>query len=157
MAGSAAFRGKDAKRVFNHLIVVNVIVIALDITIVAFQFAGLFYLQTSWKSLAYAIKLKLEFSILTKLVDFTKAGFSGNTGSQHMSGIADGHNSTRGGVHTHVSSVSRFGLSTYPHVGEQGTVAFQMGDVMKTTEIQVDVEEDSSSTKELRVHRERID
>jgi hypothetical protein len=58
------------------LILVNIFVIVLDATILAFQYAGLYELQTSWKSLAYAIGLKLEFYVLNQLVDFTKRGFN---------------------------------------------------------------------------------
>lgn len=152
MRSSASFRGKDAKRVFNHLILVNVVVIALDITIVAFQFAGLFYLQTSWKTLAYAIKLKLEFDILTQLVDFTKQGFKGASGSRHISGTAEGRDQTRSGAQDDARG-SRFGISSYARMDEEGTTAYPLREVMKTTEIEVRVEEDAasqSSTKELR-------
>ncbi|KAF1834394.1 hypothetical protein BDW02DRAFT_569057 [Decorospora gaudefroyi] len=149
MRSSAVFRGPDAKRVFKHLIIVNVIVIALDVTILAFQYAGLYEVQTSWKTLAYAIKLKLEFDILNKLVDFTKAGFKGPTGSQHISGtgrVTTNHTADN----THAS---RFGHSTYARMDEEGVTEFPMKDVVKTTEFRVSIENDvgsAASTRELR-------
>ncbi|KAF2877602.1 hypothetical protein BDV95DRAFT_625430 [Massariosphaeria phaeospora] len=83
---SGVFRGDDAKRVFNHLILVNLLVIALDVTVLALQYAGLYTIQTSWKTLAYSIKLKFEFDILNRLVDLTKAGFNNRpSGSRFMS------------------------------------------------------------------------
>jgi hypothetical protein len=120
MRSSVAFRGPDAKRVFKHLIVVNMVVIALDVTILAFQYAGLYEVQTSWKTLAYAIKLKLEFDILNQLVDFTNAGFNARSGSRHISAGAETSGQTRDGVQDNVQN-SRFGNSTYARM-EEGTV-----------------------------------
>lgn len=157
MQSSAAFRGPDAKGVFHHLIIVNVVVIALDVTILAFQYAGLYEVQTSWKTLAYALKLKLEFDILNKLVDFTKGGFNANarSGSRHVTGSGDAQ---RGGVHDSVGG-SRFGNSTYARMDEDGVPGVPLRDVVKTTEIRVKIEEDAgseSSTKELRARRDTM-
>jgi hypothetical protein len=63
----------DVKKMFIHLLIVNIIVIALDGTIVGLQYSGLFLFQISYKPFAYSIKLKIEASILTQLVDFVKA------------------------------------------------------------------------------------
>jgi hypothetical protein len=54
--------------VMRHLIGVSILIIILDITILAFEYANLYSLQTSYKALAYSVKLKLEFSILNRLV-----------------------------------------------------------------------------------------
>jgi hypothetical protein len=56
-----------------HLIGVNCLVITLDITILALEYAGLYDIQTSYKALVYGAKLKLEFSILNRLVELTTA------------------------------------------------------------------------------------
>ncbi|CAO2653265.1 Nn.00g026760.m01.CDS01 [Neocucurbitaria sp. VM-36] len=157
MRSSAAFRGPEAKRIFNHLIVVNVVVIALDVTILAFQYAGLYEVQTSWKTFAYAIKLKLEFDILNQLVDFTKAGFNANgrSGSRHVAGSGDNQ---RGTAHEGVGG-SRFGTSTYARMDEDGVTALPLQNVVKTTEIRVKIEEDASSessTKELRMRNDTM-
>lgn len=65
----------------THLIVVNIIVIMLDVGIVALEFSSLYDLQTAYKALVYSIKLKLEFSILNRLVELTKGGTSGHDSS----------------------------------------------------------------------------
>lgn len=65
--------GHDSNRnMLRHLIVVSILVAALDAPVLAFEYAGLYYLQTSYKALAYSTKLKLEFSILNRLVDIAK-------------------------------------------------------------------------------------
>jgi hypothetical protein len=162
MRSSAAFRGPDFKRVFRHLILVNMLVISLDITILAFQYAGLYEIQTSWKTLAYSIKLKFEFDILHQLVDFTKRGFSGQgrSGSRHISGTIDGSRATHVSVQeiagAHLSG-SRFSNSAYARMEEHSLSDVPLQQVMKTTEIHVKVEEDTisdGSTEELRSGKE---
>lgn len=54
-----------------HLIIVNIVVVLLDIAILAMEYAGHYGLQTSYKALVYSVKLKVEFSILNKLVELT--------------------------------------------------------------------------------------
>ncbi|KAI0571216.1 Integral membrane protein [Pyrenophora tritici-repentis] len=62
----------------RHLIFVNFLVILLDFSILGLEFADLFEIQTSWKPLVYSVKLKLEFSILNRLVKLTRNARSHN-------------------------------------------------------------------------------
>lgn len=62
-----------ARRFLTHLIQINVMVVVLDITILALEYAGLYVIQTAYKGMVYSVKLKLEFSILNALVDMTRA------------------------------------------------------------------------------------
>jgi hypothetical protein len=75
----------NTSRVLIHLIYVNVIIILLDIAIMSLEFAGMYDVQTAWKPLAYSVKLKLEFSILDRLVDLiqNKRGGKLNSSSQN--------------------------------------------------------------------------
>lgn len=59
-------------RVMNHLIIVNIFVVLLDISIIVLEFTNHYDLQTSWKPLVYSIKLKAEFSVLNRLVEFSQ-------------------------------------------------------------------------------------
>lgn len=61
------------RRFLSHLIQINVMVVVLDITILALEYAGLYVIQTAYKGMVYSVKLKLEFSILNALVDMTRA------------------------------------------------------------------------------------
>ncbi|TWU71015.1 hypothetical protein ED733_002622 [Metarhizium rileyi] len=65
--GSSAMR-----RVMGHLVLVNVFVVLLDVSILCLQFAEHFNLQTAWKALVYSVKLKCEFSVLNRLVEFSQ-------------------------------------------------------------------------------------
>lgn len=63
----------ERKRQLSHtmwqLLSINVIIIALDIALLAMEFAGQHVLQQAIKGLIYCVKLKLELAILNKLVD----------------------------------------------------------------------------------------
>ena len=158
---STAFRGADGRRVLNHLVLVNFLVIALDITVLAFQYAGLYDIQTSWKTLAYSIKLKLEFSILNRLVELTKSGLSGGRPSGSR---VTGNNGTApsGTVNVTRSSMagaaqSRFGNSQYARMEDTQDVPLK--EVKKTTQITVQVENscDAVSQSSTRGLREDLD
>ncbi|KAH6666696.1 integral membrane protein [Halenospora varia] len=66
-------RGRTSRRLMSHLIYVNVIIVLLDITILGLEYSGLYDIQTTYKGLVYAVKLKLEFSILNRLVELSTA------------------------------------------------------------------------------------
>lgn len=63
----------DGRKTMYWLITINVVIMMLDISILALEFSGFYDLQTSWKALVYSVKLKLEFSILNKLIEVVKA------------------------------------------------------------------------------------
>jgi hypothetical protein len=67
-------RGKSSREVLTHLMYVNAIIVFLDLTILGLEYSGLYDIQTAYKGLVYSVKLKLEFSILNRLVDLTKNG-----------------------------------------------------------------------------------
>lgn len=67
------------RKIMNHLIWVNVLVVFLDVTILALEFTNLFEIQTAWKPLVYSVKLKLEFSILNQLVNLARGGVSNSS------------------------------------------------------------------------------
>ncbi|KAL2126989.1 hypothetical protein VTI74DRAFT_11499 [Chaetomium olivicolor] len=73
--------GGDTRRLMTHLVIVNIIIVVLDVTILALEYASLYDLQTSYKALVYSIKLKLEFSILNRLVEITQGGSSARESS----------------------------------------------------------------------------
>lgn len=63
----------DGRKIMYWLMMINVVVMILDISILVLEFSGFYDLQTSWKALVYSVKLKLEFSILNKLIEVVKA------------------------------------------------------------------------------------
>lgn len=57
----------------QHLLLINVVVILMDIGLLSMQYASQFLLQTIAKGVFYSIKLKLELAILSRLVKFVRS------------------------------------------------------------------------------------
>ncbi|KAF2655604.1 hypothetical protein K491DRAFT_598606 [Lophiostoma macrostomum CBS 122681] len=154
MHDSTAFRGKDVSKLLKHLILVNILVIALDVTILAFQYAGLYDIQTAWKTLVYSVKLKLEFYILNRLIEITKGGLSaGRTADTQLTG-SDENGTKVQATHTRISALgsqSRFGNQAYARMGDD--VPLKDVSVVKTTEITVKREPDGDATSDSSVNR----
>lgn len=80
---SSAVRGatreqvSEQRAVLWQLIYVNLLIIALDITLLGIQSAGMFQLQGAFKPCVYGIKLKVEFVILNRLRDLIRKPASG--------------------------------------------------------------------------------
>lgn len=69
----------ETKRVLLHLVLANVLVIALDVALLGVQYADLFYLQGAFKPCVYGVKLKVEFAILNRLVEIVRGRGRGGT------------------------------------------------------------------------------
>lgn len=67
-------RGAPIRKLFWHLIIVNVVVLVFDVTLIATQFSGHYEIQTTYKTAVYSVKLKIEFSVLNRLVQVVKDG-----------------------------------------------------------------------------------
>lgn len=93
------------QRLLLHLIYMNVIVVGLDISILVLEFAGEYASQTAIKGFIYSVKLKLEFNILNRLVEFVQRLDSSNSGliegdgSHHRWIIRDEEQGSRGAHH----------------------------------------------------------
>jgi hypothetical protein len=74
------------KRILRHLLWINVVIIALDITLLVVEFIGHYEVQVLYKAFVYSVKLKLEFRILNQLTDIAQIrlrssqGYFGSTG-----------------------------------------------------------------------------
>jgi hypothetical protein len=70
--GSGNDRPKPLQKLLRHLIFVNILVLIFDITLLAVQFSGHYEIQTTYKTAVYSFKLKIEFSVLNRLVSMVK-------------------------------------------------------------------------------------
>ncbi|KAJ6126341.1 hypothetical protein N7523_001953 [Penicillium sp. IBT 18751x] len=59
-------RGRKGRRVIIHLLWVNVLVVILNILLLLTEYK-LHYIQVSFKTVVYSLKLNLEFSVLNRL------------------------------------------------------------------------------------------
>jgi hypothetical protein len=60
------------RRMIVHLTIVNIVVMALDGSVIYVEWSGDYLLHTAYKGFAYSVKLKIELGILTKLVELVK-------------------------------------------------------------------------------------
>ncbi|KAH7357386.1 hypothetical protein BKA66DRAFT_387690, partial [Pyrenochaeta sp. MPI-SDFR-AT-0127] len=67
LRSEGGIRGRNARRVMNHLIFVNIVVILLDVTLISLEYAEYYNVQVVYKAAVYSIKLKMEFAILNRL------------------------------------------------------------------------------------------
>ncbi len=58
----------SVREVVHHLILVNVVAITLDCILLGLSYSPLFFVQAAYKPCVYAIKLRIEFAILNRLV-----------------------------------------------------------------------------------------
>lgn len=63
-----AIRGPTERQVIRHLILVNIVIVAMDVTLLVTQYTNNFEIQTTYKAAVYSIKLKMEFEILNRLL-----------------------------------------------------------------------------------------
>lgn len=132
----------------THLVAVNVIVIMLDVTLLALQYSGLYDIQTAYKAVVYSIKLKVEFSILNKLVQIV-------TGSSHGSSFSNEY--SQRDVHLrHVGASNRGKITTTSCVGNSTYVGTRAKDDNAATEDNAISGPSVMMTREIIVHREEI-
>ena len=62
-----------------QLFTVNILIILMDFALLGVEFANLYIIETTFKGVVYSIKLKLEFAVLGKLVQFVTGTQSGST------------------------------------------------------------------------------
>jgi hypothetical protein len=60
------------RKLLSHLILINIIVLIFDATLLGTEYSGNFEIQVTYKPAIYSIKLKLEFSVLNRLIDVVK-------------------------------------------------------------------------------------
>ncbi|OCL11087.1 hypothetical protein AOQ84DRAFT_374324 [Glonium stellatum] len=58
----------NSRKIMNQLITINVMIVIMDCGLLAVEFANLYIIETTLKGVVYSVKLKLEFAVLSKLV-----------------------------------------------------------------------------------------
>lgn len=93
---------KNSRKVLLHLLIVSIAVILLDITVIVLEFSGFHIIQISYKELAYSIKLKLEISVLSRLVKFVQARPMGSSGRVTTRDELEGDSPTQHAFYPHL-------------------------------------------------------
>lgn len=70
--GQGHVRNSHVRKTMYQLLAINVIIISMDLALLGVEFANLYLIETTLKGVVYSIKLKLEFAVLGKLVQFVR-------------------------------------------------------------------------------------
>lgn len=71
----ARVKRDEVRNVLYHLICVNVLIIVMDATLLGTEYANQYSIETTYKSILYSVKLKLEFAILNRLRALVKSQY----------------------------------------------------------------------------------
>lgn len=78
--------GEAMRKLMLHLIMMNIVVMTLDLSILALEYAGRYASQTAVKGFVYSVKLKVEFDILNRLVELAQTSRDSLSGLEYGSG-----------------------------------------------------------------------
>jgi hypothetical protein len=113
---------KPLRKLLAHLVLVNALVLVLDATLLGTEYSGHYEIQTTYKPAIYSIKLKIEFSVLNRLVKIVKNKELAPSFPSHYS-------------NTHPLTDFTNNLATVTHSGSMGdTVKGDQQPRVKTTE-----------------------
>lgn len=128
---------KGAKKVVRHLIWANIIIVLADLSILVIEFAGLLFMQSCLKSMVYAYKLRLEFSVLNRFMDLVQSKPRTAPDSSHWSGDHNKSNGLHSQAHkpSKAPSYSIFIRKTKEEDKHLGTA--KAGEILATTDIDV--------------------
>ena len=60
------------RKTMLHLIWINLIIIAMDFSDLIIEYRGNYYIESTWKSVIYSVKLKIEFTVLNQLMRLSR-------------------------------------------------------------------------------------
>jgi hypothetical protein len=92
-------RNSRVRKTIYQLLAINVIIIIMDLALLGVEFANLYLIETTLKGVVYSIKLKLEFAVLGKLVQFVRdRAASSDSSAPRQPGPAVEHRATSSGA-----------------------------------------------------------
>ena len=65
-------RDKRSRGMVRQLTLMNVLIISLDIIMLSVEFCNWFMIQVTLKGLVYSVKLKVEFAVLSKIINLVR-------------------------------------------------------------------------------------
>jgi hypothetical protein len=153
-------RGKAGRAVMTHLIYMNVLIIIMDITLLSVEYAGFYFIQTTYKAAVYSVKLKMEFSVLNRLIRLVHGNPEETTSDQQSHanachfGIDNLTSNTRKNVDCGVTTTIALGPyngntsnNKASHHSAHEPEFTNMGGVLKTTNVTVEHSRMASDTE----------
>ncbi|KAF2994818.1 hypothetical protein E8E13_002150 [Curvularia kusanoi] len=88
--GTGQLRNASVRKTMYQILAINVIIIVMDMALLATEFANLYLIETTLKGVVYSIKLKLEFAVLSKLVQIVKVRNGSNDNNNNNNSPING-------------------------------------------------------------------
>jgi len=134
---------RPLRKLLRHLIFVNIVILVFDISLLAVQFSGHYEIQTTYKTAVYSIKLKIEFSVLNRLVGIVGNGdLLGNPSSLGIDALSlstwTGKKETRSGMRPNASCA----FVQIDETGGRGKTWREISEVSVNREEVIGVEDD---------------
>lgn len=91
-------RNASVRKTMYQLLAINVIIILMDLALLGVEFANLYLIETTLKGVVYSIKLKLEFAVLGRLVQFVRdrTSSSDNSNQRRRSNVLERRGTSTG-------------------------------------------------------------
>jgi hypothetical protein len=91
---------ETVRTVMHHLIYTNSLIIFLDCTLLAMSYSPYFFVQAAFKPCVYGVKLRVEFSILNRLVSTLRGSLANlkTSSDRHAPNLSRSKSSTRDSV-----------------------------------------------------------
>lgn len=118
---------RGSRRLMNHLVFVNLVIILLDITILGLEYADQYQYQTSYKAFVYSTKLKLEFTILNRLVEMTTGSKDASSGPRSRANATNNNNNNTHSTRTGIALETFISDAGGKPVGDVSYQAYAMG------------------------------
>jgi hypothetical protein len=143
-------RNSHARKTMYQLLAINVIIIIMDLALLAVEFANLYLIETTLKGVVYSIKLKLEFAVLGKLVQFVRnrTASSNSSDPRQQSHGLERRATTSGATlekmetnrtnRTNTSTI-RAGTSPFSNGVQNGTIVHHFPDFVDPVRVSADV------------------
>ncbi|KAF2832261.1 hypothetical protein CC86DRAFT_313174 [Ophiobolus disseminans] len=140
----------NVRKIMYQLLAINVIIIVMDLVLLGVEFANLYLIETTLKGVVYSIKLKLEFAVLGKLVQFVRnrANTSSNSDQRRQSSGLERRATTTGSTIEKTAtnqtnrtnnSFTRFSATRLSNNLQHGTDVHHFPDFVDPTRVSVDV------------------
>ncbi|MCJ1348743.1 hypothetical protein MMC31_006976 [Peltigera leucophlebia] len=138
----------STRKVMIQLIFINFCCIGMDVLLICLEYTGKYVSEASIKPMIYAIKLKLEFTVLNQLMDLASIGLTEDK-RRRGSLRHELQTGNRPSPHTTDGSVWRAAVKDKPTDScLRGTIPKSSNEIFKTQEINIVSEDISSGSPE---------
>jgi len=147
---SESFHKKRVRKVMQHLIWINVLIILMDISLLCTEYANLYEIQITMKGAVYGFKLRLEFTILNQLMAILRSKGGSHEIADTLSptaavGDIHGLSTLHRSIHDHSTAATNHKpYSVYVgkhHPVDEEAAATNDGAITQTTEVMIHTSE----------------